>query len=143
MIPLRLAIATLFLAAADRPAIVVQAPDSPVRIDRATVLTPPEGPPVLLYSATSLTDDHLDVFTVMVFVFDAQGMLKARQVAPARQRLDARSTKHSAMVLDGFPIEATHVIVAGVNQAQRVGSNAWWRADLQAAAEAAAQPKKP
>jgi hypothetical protein len=34
------------------------------------------------------------------------------------------------------------VIVIGVNQAQRAGSEAWWRADLQPAAEAAAVPRK-
>ena len=131
------------LLAADKPAIVIEAPDSPVRIDRATVVTVTDGPPVLLYSATNLTGDNLDQFTVMVFVFDAQGILKARQVAPARHALDARSSKYSAMVLDGFPIDPTHVIVAGVNQAQRVGSDVWWRADLQAAAEAAIKSKQP
>jgi hypothetical protein len=30
----------------------------------------------------------------------------------------------------------------GINQAQDVGSNAWWRADLQPAAEAAVPLKK-
>jgi hypothetical protein len=47
------------------------------------------------------------------------------------------------MVLDGSPIDTTDVIVLGVNQAQRVGSEVWWRADLQPAAEAATQRKKP
>jgi broad specificity polyphosphatase/5'/3'-nucleotidase SurE len=37
----------------------------------------------------------------------------------------------------------TDIIVAGVNQAQRVGSESWWRADVQAAAEAAVPRKKP
>jgi hypothetical protein len=136
------AIMTLFLVT-DTPAIVVQAADSPVRIDRATILTVPDSPPVLFYSATNLTADNLDQFTVMVFVFDTQGILKGRQVAPARHTLDARSSKYSAMVLDGFPIDPTHVIVAGVNQAQRVGSDVWWRADLQAAAEAAVKSRRP
>ena len=131
------------LLASDRPAIVVQALDSPVRIDRATILAATDGPPVLLYSATNLTDDNLDQFTVMAFIFDAQGTLKARQVAPARFTLDARNSKYSAMVLDGFAIDATHVIVVGVNQAQRAGSDVWWRADLQAAAEGAVKPKAP
>ena len=35
---------------AERPVIVVQAPDAPVRLDRATVLQGTEGPPVVLYS---------------------------------------------------------------------------------------------
>ena len=39
-------------------------------------------------------------------------------------------------------IDATDVIVVGVNQAQRVDSDVWWRADLQTMAEAK-QPKKP
>ena len=121
---------------------VVQAPDSPVRLEHATVLSASEGPPVLLYSATNLTGDALEQFTVMVFTFKADGTLKARQVAPGRRSLDARETKYSAMVLDGSPIEAGDVIVAGVNQAQRANSEAWWRADIQAAAEARV-PRKP
>jgi hypothetical protein len=127
---------------ADKPAIVVQAPDSPVRIDRTVVLTAPETPPVLLYQATNLTDQPLEQFTVMVFVFAADGALKARQVAPGRRTLDARGAKYSAMVLDGSEILPTDVIVAGVNQAQRAGSETWWRADVQAAAEAAVPRKK-
>ena len=105
----------------------VQAPDSPIRLDHA---------------ATNVTGDQLDEFTVMAFVF-RDGVLKARQVAPGRRTLDAHGTKYSAMVLDGFPIEPTDVIVVGVNQAQRVGSDAWWRAELQSAAEgvAAKRPK--
>ena len=39
------------------------------------------------------------------------------------------------MILDGFQIEANDLVVVGVNQAQRVGSEAWWRAELQTAAE--------
>jgi hypothetical protein len=131
------------LLATERPAIIVQAPDSPVRIDRATVLTGTDGPPVLLYSATSITDEKLDQFTVMAFVFDATGTLKARQIAPGRHILDARSTKYSVMVLDGFTVDATHTIVAGVNQALPAGSDVWWRADLQPAAEAAVKPRQP
>ena len=129
------------LAAAERPALVVHAPDSPVRLERAVVLTPAEGPPVLLYSATNLTDEDLEQFTVMAFVFDAEGTLKARQVAPARHLLEAGTSRHSVLVLDGFPMDPTYVIVAGVNQAQRVGSSVGWRADLQPAAEAAVQPQ--
>jgi hypothetical protein len=46
-------------------------------------------------------------------------------------------------VLDGSPIDATDVIVVGVNQAQRVGSEVWWHADLRLAAETATQRKNP
>jgi hypothetical protein len=138
--------AILMLAVAgvmsERPAVIVQAGDSPVRLDRATILSGAEGPPIVSYAATNLTDDPLDQFTVMAFVFDAKGTLKATQVAPARRTLDPRSTKVSTLVLDGSPVDATDVIVVGVNQAQRVGSEVWWRADLQTTAEAT-QRKKP
>jgi hypothetical protein len=139
------AVLTLSVAGAtsEKPAIVVQATDSPVRLDRATILSGADGPPIVLYAATNLTDDQLEQFTVMAFVFDAKGTLKARQVAPGRRTLDARSTKYSTLVLDGSPIEPTDVIVLGINQAQRVGSEVWWRADLQPAAEAATRGKKP
>ena len=139
------AVLTTVVAAApgERAAIVVQAPDSPVRIDRATVLTAADGPPVVLYSATNLTDNPLEQFTVMAFVFAADGTLKARQVAPARRSLDAKEVKYSALVLDGSKIEPDYVIVIGVNQAQRAGSDVWWRADLQPAAETAVPRKKP
>ena len=142
--PVLSAVFTMWLAAApvERPAIVVQAPDSPVRLDRATVLQGAEGPPIIVYSATNLTDAQLEQFTVMAFVFDANGALKARQVAPARRTLDARESKYSTLVLDGSPIESTYQIVIGVNQAQRAGSDAWWHADLQPAAEAAVPLKK-
>lgn len=138
------AVLTFLVAAAttEKPAIIVQAADSPVRLDRATILSGGNGPPVVLYAATNLTDDQLEQFTVMAYVFDAKGTLKARQVAPSRRTLEARSTKYSTLVLDGAPVDATDVIVVGVNQAQRVDSEAWWRADLQTMAEAT-QPKKP
>ena len=130
------------MAAQERAVIVVQAPDSPVRMEHATVLSATEGPPVLVYVATDLKDEPLEQFTVMAFVFKADGTLKARQVAPGRRSLDPRETKYSAMVLDGSPVEPGDVIVAGINQAQRANSEAWWRADLQAAAEAKV-PRKP
>jgi hypothetical protein len=76
-------------------------------------------------------------------VFDAQGTLKTRQIAPARRALDPHSTKYSSMILDGGPVDPADQIVIGVNQAQRVGSDAWWRAELQPAAEAAKQKRKP
>jgi len=127
----------------ERPALTVQAPDTPVRLDRAAVLAAAEGPPVLLYSATNLTDDAIDTFTVIAFVFAADGELKARQTAPARRTLDAHGTKYSTLVLDGSPIDPTDQIVVGVNQAQKVNSDAWWRADVQRAAEALVPKKKP
>lgn len=119
---------------------VVQAPDSPVRLDHVKILNAGDQPLVLLYAANNLTADALDTVTVMIFVF-RDGMLKARQTAPARRNLDKNETKYSTMVLDGFPMEANDLVVVGVNQVQRVGSEQWWRADLQPAAEAAA--KKP
>ena len=132
----------LLTAAADIPVSVVQAPDSPVRLDRLKIFTADDAPPVLLYAATNLTDDQLEQFTVMVFVFDQEGRLKARQVAPGRRTLDARGTKYSAMVLDVGAIDPTDSLMAGVDQAQRVGSEQWWRADLRALAEQAATAKK-
>jgi hypothetical protein len=126
----------------EKPAVVVGAPECPVRLDRAVVLTASEGPPIVLYPATNVTDAALEQFTVIAFVFDAQGTLKARQTAPGRRTLDAHGTKYSTLVLDGSPVAPTDVVVVGVNQAQPAGSETWWRADLQAAAVAAARPKK-
>ncbi len=139
------AVLTLLLAGilAERPTIIIEAPESPVRLDRATILSGAEGPPVVFYAATNRTDAELEQFTVMAFTFAADGRLKAKQVAPGRRTLEARETKYSTMVLDGSPLEATDVVVVGVDQAQRAGSEAWWRADLQPAAIAAAQRKKP
>jgi len=138
-----LAAVAIAAAATETPAIVVQAPDSPVRLDRATVVTATAAPPVLVYSATNASDDNVDEFTVMAFVFDAQGTLKARQTAPARRTLEAHTTKFSTLVLDGSPIASGDRIVVGVNQAQKVGSDRWWRAELQDAALAALRPPKP
>ena len=121
---------------------VVAAPDCPVRLDHAVVLAASQGPPVVLYEATNLTEGELEQFTIIAFVFDAEGTLKARQTAPGRRTLDPRGAKYSTLVLDGSPVAATDVIVVGVNQAQRAGSETWWRTDLQAAAVAAAKPKK-
>ena len=132
----------LMVAAADLPIKVVQAPDSPVRLDRLKIFSSDDAPPVLLYAATNLTGDELDQFTVMVFVFDQDGRLKARQVAPGRRTLEAHETKYSAMVLDVGPIAATDSLMAGVDQAERAGSDQWWRADLRALAEQAATAAK-
>ncbi len=133
---------TSLLAGTDRVATAVQAPDSPVRIDRAVVLAASQGPPVLLYAATNTSAADVDEFTVMVFVFDADGTLKARQTAPARRNLAKGETKYSTLVLDGSEIQPTDQIVVGVNAVQNVGSDAWWRANIQAAAEAAVPHKK-
>jgi hypothetical protein len=132
----------LALAAGERAATVVQAPDSPVRLDRATVLTTGDAPPVVLYSATNLSPEPLDQFTVIVFVFNDAGMLKATHTAPARRELEPKETKFSTIVLDGAPVAPTDVVVIGVNQAQRVNSEAWWRADLQPNAEATQRKKQ-
>ena len=130
-------------AAADMPAVVVEAPDSPVKIGRATVITVAGDPPVVLYSATNQTENDLEQFTVIVFMFDAKGTLKTEQIAPGRRLLEARSTKYSTIVLDGGTVDPAGSILIGVNQAQRVNSDAWWRTDLRATAEAAVLKKKP
>jgi hypothetical protein len=143
MILLSVAITGLLAVAAEMPAVVVQAADSPVKIGRATVLTVAGDPPVLLYAATNQTDDDLEQFTVMVFIFDATGRLKTQHVAPGRRTLEAKSTKYSTIVLDSGTIDPTDSIVIGVNQAQRVNSDTWWRAELKQAAETAIPRKKP
>jgi len=127
--------------AQERPVTVVEAPNTPVRLEHATVVSATEGPPVLLYAATNLTGDALDQFTVMAFIFRADGTLKATQLAPGRRTLEGHETKYSTMVIDGVSLDPGDSIVVGVNQAQRENSDAWWRADLQAAAEARARKK--
>jgi hypothetical protein len=117
---------------------IVSAPDSPVRLESASVLNSGSAPLVLLYAATNTTDAPIDQFTVTVFVFNAEGRLKARQVAPGRRELKVQETKYSAMVLDVGAIDPTDTLMAGVDQAQRVGSEDWWRADLRTIAESAA-----
>jgi hypothetical protein len=134
-----LAFALAAAAPLERAAILVHAADSPVRLERAAVLTPSAGPPVLVYAATNQTAEELEQFTVIAFVFDAKGTLKARQIAPGRRTLEPKETKYSTLVLDGSPIAETDIIVVGVNQAQRAGSDDWWRSDIQPAAVAAAK----
>jgi hypothetical protein len=137
-------IATLLLAASsERPARLVEGAEAPVRITRATVLTPEEGPPVVVYAAMNLTDRQIDTITVMAFVFKPDGTLKARQTAPGRRNLEPHETKYSTLVLDGAAIEPSDVIVIGINQTQDVGSSTWWRTDLQRSAEALVPVKKP
>jgi hypothetical protein len=135
-------IALALAAAGEKPALIVEGTDPPVRINRAAVLTPSDGPAVLLFAAVNQTDRAVDTFTVMAFVFKADGTPKARQVAPGRRSLEPRETKYSTLVLDGTQVEASDIIVIGVNQAQHVGSSEWWRAELRAAAEAAVPLKK-
>jgi hypothetical protein len=128
--------------AGEKAALVVEGTQPPAHITRAAVLTPSEGPPVVLYAAVSLTDQRLEQFTVMAFVFRGDGTLKARQVAPGRRILEPHETKYSTLVVDGVTIDPADVIVIGINQAQNEGSEAWWRAELQPAAEAAIAAKK-
>ncbi|MEN3336748.1 MAG: hypothetical protein V7647_424 [Acidobacteriota bacterium] len=132
-------------AATETVPTVIQAPDSPVRVDHAKVLNVvPNEPAVLMYAATNVTDDDLEQFTVIVFVFDAAGTLKAKQIAPARRTLEKRTTKYSTMVLDGWPVTATDRVVFGVNQAQRTESDKWWSAELGGlAADAVKTPRQP
>jgi hypothetical protein len=131
-------IALVATAVAEVAPLVVQAPDSPVRIDHAKVLNiGASEPAVLLYSATNLTDADLEQFTVIAYIFDADGVLKTRQLAPGRRTLEKKGTKYSTMVLDGRAVTATDRIVVGVNQAQRTGSDTWWSAELEAAAKEA------
>jgi hypothetical protein len=130
-------------AAAEQAAVVVEAADSPVKIGKATVLTVAGDPPVVLYAATNQTSNDLEQFTVEVFIFDAKGILKTQQIAPGRRTLEAKSTKYSTTVLDGGPVDPAGSIVIGINQAQRVNSDDWWRTDLRKAAEAAVPAKKP
>lgn len=127
------------LQAASAPVSVVQAPNSPVKLEQVKLLNTDAAPMVLLYGATNTGSTDLDQFTVTVFVFDQNRQLKARQVAPGRRTLKAAETKFSAMVLDVGGIEAGDSLMVGVDQAQRVGSDDWWRADLRTIAEAAAK----
>jgi hypothetical protein len=120
------------------------ATETPAVVGRATVLTVAGDPPVILYSATNQTGDDFEQFTVMVFFFDANGVLKMQQIAPGRRLLEAKTTKYSTIVLDGAPVDPAGSIVIGVNQVQKVtDSDISWRSDLRAAAEAAVPRKKP
>ena len=131
-------VASLAVLAAEVTPVIVQAPDAPVRIDRAKILNVVDGEPaVVMYSATNLTDDDLEQFTVIAFIFDGEGTLRARQAAPGRRALEKRTTKYSTMVLDVRPLTPTDRVVIGVDQAQRVESEKWWSAQLETAAKAA------
>jgi len=126
------------VAAQDRTVQIVGAPDAPVRLASTKLLNSGAEPLVLLYAAASNSSSAVDTFTVTVYVFDSEGHLKARQVAPGRRELKVGETKYSAMVLDVGTIEPTDMLMAGVDQAQQAGSDDWWRVDLRAVAEAAA-----
>ena len=146
MLSLLLAITTTLTPAAapptERPAIVVEAPQPPARISRATLITPAEGPAIVLYAAVNQTDKELEQFTVMAFIYKADGTPKARQVAPGRRTLEPHETKYSTIVLDGATVEPTDIVVIGIDQVQRAGSEDWWHVDLRPAAEAAVPVKK-
>jgi hypothetical protein len=135
---------TLALAAppTERPAIIVEGAQPPARITRAAVLTPTEGPSVVLYSAVNQTDQQLEQFTVMAFVFKADGTPKTRQVAPGRRTLEPRETKYSTIVLDAGLVDPTDIIVIGIDGTQRAGSDDWWHAELRPLAEKAVPVKK-
>jgi hypothetical protein len=130
-------------AADDRTVQIVAAPNTPVRLVSAKVLNTGSEPLVLLYGATNATSTAIDVFTVTVYVFDSDGRLKARQVAPSRRDLAVGETKYSAMVLDVGKIDPGDTLMAGVDQVQNAGSDDWWRVDLRAVAEAAAAAARP
>src|SRR5262245_22911035 len=126
------------VAAADMTPTIIQAPDSPVKLDHARILNVVDGePPVLLYAATNQTDNDLEQFTVIAFIFEADGTLRSRQAAPGRRTLEKRSTKFSTMVIDVRPLTPTDRVVIGVDQAQRTDSDKWWSAELVDAAKAA------
>lgn len=138
---LMMAVAFASPAAEITPAIV-QAPDSPVKLDRAKVLNVGANEPaVLLYAATNAVDYDLEHFTVITFIFDAEGTLKARQTAPGRHMLEKGTTKFSTMVLDGAPVTPTDRLVIGVNQAQRLGSEKWWSAEIESLAKTSIKSK--
>ncbi len=142
---LLLAISTVLTVAAaptERAALIVEGPQPPARITRATLITPSEGPPIVYYAAANQTDKELEQFTAMAFVFKADGTPKARQVAPGRRTLAPHETKYSTLVLDGDPVDPTDIVVIGIDQVQRAGSEEWWHTDLRPAAETAVPVKK-
>jgi hypothetical protein len=138
------ALTSLALAAppAEKPVTIVEGPQPPVRITRGTVIAPTEGPAVVLYAAVNQTDQEMEQFTVMALVFKSDGTPKARQVAPGRRTLEPHETKYSTLVLDAAAVDPTDIVVIGVDQAQRAGSETWWHADIRPLAEAAVPVKK-
>ena len=114
---------------------VIAAPGTPVTLEQVTLLNTDAAPMVLLYAATNQSAADIDQFTVTVLVFDKDKRLKARQVAPGRRTLAIKETKFSAMVLDVGAIGPADSLLVGADQAQTVGSDEWWRADLRTLAE--------
>jgi hypothetical protein len=137
-----LATSAVLAASAEKPAIIVEGQQPPIRITHAAVVTATEGPPIILYEAVNQTDKQYEQFTVTAFVFKADGTPRARQTAPGRRTLEAHEKKYSTIVLDGSPVEPTDVIVIGIDQAQLAGSEQWWHTDLRPLAEAAVPVKK-
>src|SRR5260221_2672011 len=144
MTTLLLAMTTPLALAAptEKPAIIVEGQQPPARITRAAVLTPTEGPPVVLYSAVNQTDQQLEQFTVMAFVFKADGTPRARQVAPGRRTLEPHETKYSTIVLDAGLDDPTDIIVIGIDGTQPAGSETWRHAELRPLAEKAVPVRK-
>jgi hypothetical protein len=136
-------LATLLLltvTAGENVPTVVQATNCPVRVDHAKIFNiVANEPAVLMYAATNLTDGDLEHFTITAYIFDASGTLKAKQIAPGRHILEKGTTKYSTMVLDGWALTPTDRVIFGVNQAQRLDSQQWWRAELEDAALATAK----
>jgi hypothetical protein len=131
-------IAWFAVAPAEVTPAIIQAPDSPVKLDHAKILNVVDGEPaVLLYAATNLTDNDLEQFTVIAFIFDADGTLRSRQAAPGRRTLEKKSTKYSTMVIDVRPLTPADRVVIGVDQAQQADTEKWWSAELVDAAKAA------
>jgi hypothetical protein len=115
--------------------------DSPVRIDHLKIFSADDAPPV------PLRGNECHWRSARPFTVTKSSSIKTvgsrRGKSPRSScNLDARETKYSAMVLDVGPIAPTDSLMAGVDQAQRVGSDQWWRADLRALAEQAATVKK-
>ena len=137
-----IAAAAVLAAPTEKAALIVEAQQPPVRITHASVLIANQGPPIILYEAVNQTANEYEQFTVTAFVFKADGTPRARQTAPGRRTLEPRATKSSTIVLDGSPVEASDIIVIGVDQAQLAGSEQWWHADLRPLAEAAVPVKK-
>lgn len=119
---------------------VIDAPGTPVKLERVKLLNTDATPLVLLYGATNQTVNQLDQFTVTVLVFDKDRRLKARQVAPGRRTLEPKETKFSAMVLDVGTIDPADSLLVGVDQAQTAGSDEWWRVDIRTLAEGMMKP---
>ena len=93
MMTLLTAAAVLFLAVApgETPAKVVQAPDSLSARPRGR-RTSADNPPGSALRRNQYVERGSEQFTVMAFIFKADGSLKARQVAPSRRTLEARGS---------------------------------------------------